>query len=111
MKTAVAAAAAVAYDAVEPICGGRYMEKEIRRRAELCERAQNAEWEDVIMLAKNLDADQKAFLREHRPGLVKALWSHFDATRGACGCRSATHERPECTVRLIERLLLDEESM
>jgi hypothetical protein len=87
------------------------MEKEIRRRAELCERAQNPEWEDVIVLAKNLDAPQKAFLREHPPGLVKALWSHFAATREACGCKSPTHERPDCTVRLIERLLLDEESI
>ena len=87
------------------------MEKEIRRRVELCERAQNPDWEDIVVLAKNLDDAQKAYLRAHRPGLVKALWSHFDATRAACGCKSPTHERAGCTVRLIERLLLDEESI
>jgi hypothetical protein len=86
------------------------VEREIRRKVELCERAENAEWEEVIVLAKNLDAAQRDFLREHRPGLVKALWGHFDATRGQCGCTSAAHERAGCTVRLIERLLLDEQS-
>jgi hypothetical protein len=87
------------------------MDKEIRRRAQLCERAQNPDWEDVIALAENLNASQKAFIKEHPPGLVKALWSHFDATRGQCGCKSPTHERHDCTVRLIERLLLDEQSI
>jgi hypothetical protein len=87
------------------------VDKEIRRRAELCERAQSPEWEEVIMLAKNLDSAEKAFLREHPPGLVKALWTHFETTREACGCKSPTHERSGCTVRLIERLLLDEESI
>lgn len=87
------------------------MEREIQRRAQLCERAQNPEWEDVVALAKNLDVSQRAFLKEHPPGLIKALWNHFDATRGQCGCTSPTHERPGCTVRLIERLLLDEQSI
>jgi hypothetical protein len=87
------------------------MDSEIRTRIKLCEGAQNAEWQDIVVLAKNLDDAQKAFLKEHPPGLVKALWSHFDATRGQCGCQSATHERPGCTVRLIERLLLDEQSI
>jgi hypothetical protein len=87
------------------------MEREIQRRAQLCERAQNPEWEDIIALAENLDASQRAFLKEHPPGLIKALWRHFDATRGQCGCMSTTHERPGCTVRLIERLMLDEQSI
>jgi hypothetical protein len=87
------------------------MENEIRRRTQLCERAQNPDWEDVVVLAKNLDEPQKAFLTSHPPGLVKALWSHFDGTRGQCGCQSPTHERPGCTVRLIERLLLDDQSI
>lgn len=87
------------------------MEKEIQRRSQLCERAQNPDWEDVIAFAENLDASQRAFLKEHPPGLVKALWSHFDATRDACGCKSDMHERPGCTVRLIERVLLDEQSL
>lgn len=86
------------------------MEKEIRRRVQLCERAQNPDWEDVVALAEHLDASQRAFLKEHPPGLVKALWGHFDATRGQCGCTTASHERPDCTVRLVERLLLDEQS-
>jgi hypothetical protein len=86
------------------------MEKEIQRRVQLCERAQNPEWEGTVALAENLDASQRAFLKEHPPGLIKVLWRHFDATRGQCGCASSTHERPECTVRLVERLLLDEQS-
>lgn len=87
------------------------MEKEIQRRLLMCERAQNAEWGDVIMLAEGLDAPQKAFLKEHPPGLIKALWRHFDATCGQCGCEEPTHERPDCTVRFIERLLLDDQSV
>jgi hypothetical protein len=87
------------------------MDSEIRRRTELCENAQNPEWQDIVMLAKNLDGAQKAFLEAHPPGLVKALWNHFDATRGQCGCQSSAHERAGCTVRLIERLMLDEQSI
>jgi len=52
---------------------------------------------------------QKAFLEDHPPGLVKALWQHFDATRGRCGCATPAHERPGCSAGLIEKLLLDEE--
>lgn len=86
------------------------MESEIRRKVQLCQRAADAEWEEVVAIAKDLDDVQKAFLKEHTPGLVAALWKHFDATRGQCGCRSPTHERPGCTVRLIERLLLDDQA-
>lgn len=86
------------------------MEREIQRRSRVCEAAENPDWEDVVALS-GLDAAQRAFLTEHPPGLVRALWKHFDATRDACGCKSPTHERPECTVRFIERLLLDEQSL
>jgi hypothetical protein len=84
------------------------MDKEIHRRTKLCERADNPEWE-AVAVARNLDADQKAFLKAHPPGLVKALWQHFDATRDRCGCATPAHERPGCSVGLIEKLLLDEE--
>jgi hypothetical protein len=85
------------------------MDKEIQRRMQLCERAVDAEWEDAVVLAPHLDANQKAFLKDHPPGLVKALWRHFDATRDRCGCATPSHERAACSVRLIEKLLLDEE--
>jgi hypothetical protein len=49
-------------------------------------------------------------LREHPPGLVKALWMHFEATRDRCGCSTAAHERPECSVALVQRLLLEGEA-
>jgi hypothetical protein len=87
------------------------MDKEIQLKIQSCERAENAEWEEVVAVAEGLDETQKAFLREHPPGLVMALWSHFEATRGQCGCNTPAHERPGCTVRLIERLLLDEQSV
>jgi hypothetical protein len=86
------------------------MDAEVQRRKKLCEKADGAEWEETVLLARNLDAAQKAFLEEHPPGLVRALWSHFEATRDRCGCITAIHERPGCSVRLIERLLLDEET-
>lgn len=86
------------------------MNGDIGRRIELCRRASNPDWEDVAVLAQNLDPAQKDFIREHPPGLVEALWRHFAATRDKCGCTSPSHERPDCTVPLIERLLLDEES-
>jgi hypothetical protein len=86
------------------------METQIKRRLQICERAQDAEWDEIVAMAENLSASQRAFLKEHPPGLVKALWSHFDATREKCGCSSPSHERSGCTVRLIERLLLDEQS-
>ncbi|HLF11844.1 MAG TPA: hypothetical protein VJA26_11575 [Gammaproteobacteria bacterium] len=86
------------------------MDKEIARRKTLCELADNPEWDETVVLARNLSAEQKAFLKEHPPGLVKALWNHFEATRDQCGCESVSHERPDCSVRLIERLLIDEES-
>lgn len=85
------------------------MDREIQRRIKLCERADDAEWEETIALASTLEANQRAFLKDHPPGLVKALWQHFDATRDRCGCATPAHERPGCSVRLIEKLLLDEE--
>jgi hypothetical protein len=85
------------------------MDREIKHKIETCERADNAEWDEVIVQARNLRAEQKTFLREHPPGLVKALWTHFDATRDRCGCSTPAHERPGCAVRLLERLLLDGE--
>jgi len=87
------------------------MESQVRHKIQACERAQNAEWDEVVAAAGNLDGAQRAFLNEHPPGLVKALWNHFDATRDKCGCSSPTHEQPGCTVRLIERLLLDDQSI
>jgi hypothetical protein len=86
------------------------MDREIARRKKLCEQAEDPEWGEAMVLARNLSAPQIAFLREHPPGLVNALWSHFEATCDKCGCTSLAHERPECSVRLIERLLVDEES-
>ena len=85
------------------------MDREIKRKIELCERADNAEWEEVIVVAKHLTKDQRTFMQEHPPGLVKALWAHFDATRDRCGCDTATHERSGCTVPFIEKLLLEAE--
>jgi hypothetical protein len=85
------------------------MDREIRVKIELCERADNAEWDEVIVRACDLRPEQTAFLREHPPGLVKALWTHFDGTRDRCGCTTPAHERPGCAVPLIERLLLDGE--
>jgi hypothetical protein len=85
------------------------METEIQRRIRLCEQADDAEWEEKIALASTLEAKQRAFLKDHPPGLVKALWRHFDATRDSCGCTTPAHERPGCSVLLIEKLLLDAE--
>jgi hypothetical protein len=82
------------------------MDREIQRRIALCERADDAEWDEVVVLAKVLTGEQKAFMHAHPPGLVRALWEHFEATRERCGCTTATHERAGCTVPLIERLLL-----
>ena len=85
------------------------MDREIGHKIEVCERADNAEWREVVAQARELRVEQKAFLREHPPGLVKALWTHFEATRDRCGCSTPAHERPGCAVRLLERLLLDGE--
>lgn len=87
------------------------MDKEIARRKKICEQAENAEWEDVIPFMSGLEREQRAFLKAHPPGLVKALWAHFEATRDKCGCTSASHERADCPAKLIERLLLDEEAL
>jgi hypothetical protein len=87
------------------------MDREIKRKIELCARADDAEWEELLLAVKNLGKDQRAFLREHPPGLVEALWRHFDATRDRCGCNTTAHERPECSVALVERLLVDGEAV
>lgn len=81
----------------------------IDRQIALCDRADDAEWEELVVLVRHLGKDQKAFLRAHPPGLVRALWLHFAVTRDRCGCETAAHERPGCAVRLIERLLLEAE--
>ena len=85
------------------------MDNEIEQLKKLCEEAQNADWNEVIERAVNLRESEKAFIQAHRPGIVKALWSHFQMTRDKCGCTSANHERAICSVRLIEKLLLEEE--
>jgi len=85
------------------------VDKEIKRRQKLCDQADSAEWEEVVALARKLSPAQKAYLKDHPPGLVAALWGHFDATRERCGCATPAHERPSCKVRLIEKLLLEQE--
>jgi hypothetical protein len=90
--------------------GERALDNEITRRRHLCDEAENAEWEDRISAAANLSAAEKLFLKEHPPGLVRALWDHFEATRDVCSCETPAHERPDCPTGLIERLLLDQES-
>lgn len=85
------------------------MNGDITRRQELCELAVSPDWEAVVLLADTLQPTERAYMRAHPPGLVGALWRHFEATRDKCGCDSLTHERPDCTVRWVERLL-DEES-
>ncbi len=84
------------------------MSTEIARKIELCDRATDAEWEEVVVLARHLGKEQKAFMQAHPPGLVRALWAHFAATCDRCGCKTSAHERAECTVPLVERLLLDD---
>lgn len=86
------------------------METEVRHKILVCEDAQNAEWDDIVARMANVGPTQRAYLNEHPPGLVKALWAHFHETRERCGCTMPRHERPGCVVRLIERLLLDEQS-
>ena len=85
------------------------MDIQLKRKKKLAEQARNAEWQELVTVIEHLGENEKAFLREHPPGLVNALWIHFEATRDKCGCESPNHEQPDCSVRLIERLLLDEE--
>lgn len=85
------------------------MDSDVQAKIELCERADGAEWEEIVARAARLDPAQRAFLKAHDPALVRALWVHFAATRDRCGCATNEHERPSCSVRLVERLLLDEE--
>ena len=49
------------------------MDKEVARRRQLCESADTAEWEGIVSLARDFPAPQKAFLKDHPPGLVGAL--------------------------------------
>jgi hypothetical protein len=86
------------------------MSADVAGKIELCDRASDAEWREVVLLAQRLAEDQKAFLQAHPPGLVRALWAHFAATRDRCGCETAAHERVDCTVPLVERLLLEAEA-
>lgn len=83
------------------------MSTDIAGKIDLCDRASDAEWQEVVVLARHLGKDQKAFMQAHPPGLVRALWAHFAATRDRCGCKTAAHERADCTVPLVERLLLE----
>ena len=83
---------------------------EIERRKTLCEEAQNPDWESVAG-SSNLEERDRVFLKAHPPGLVGALWSHFEATREKCGCSTPSHERSDCSVALVERLLRDEQSL
>lgn len=87
------------------------MDTEIERRKRLCLNIQDAEWEDRVAGLDQLREAEKAYLQAHPPGLVAALWDHFAATRDRCGCATPRHERPGCSVPLIERLLLDEEEL
>ena len=87
------------------------MDKHIEYKKRLCDEAHNPEWDDIVVSAERLGDSERAYLREHPPGLVKALWSHFERTRDKCGCSSSSHEQPDCLVHFVERLLLDEESL
>jgi hypothetical protein len=86
------------------------MDQDIARKRHLCEAAENAEWVDRISAAAGLSDAEKRFIEAHPPGLIRALWGHFEATRDVCGCRTPVHERADCPAGLIERLLLGEES-
>jgi len=85
------------------------MDREIERRRALCAAADNPEWEEVIAAIGNLSVAQSAFIKDHPPGLVRALWAHFERTRDRCGCSTAAHEGRDCQVRLIDKLLLEQE--
>lgn len=85
------------------------MDQEIERRKAACAAADNSEWEEVIARARSLSVAQKIFIKSHPPGLVRALWAHFEITRDHCGCATPAHENDACQVRLIEKLLLEQE--
>ena len=87
------------------------MESELERRIGLCRDAQTPEWNSVIADAKVMDNAYRQYLIAHPPGLVKALWNHYEATREACDCETPTHEKAACTSRLIDRLLADEQAI
>lgn len=84
------------------------MDRSIARYVELCERADTPEWTELVVVPRRLTPEQKAFLHAHPPGLVRALWAHFMATRDRCGCGTAAHD-PTCAVPLVERLVLEAE--
>lgn len=85
------------------------VDEQLIHKKKLAADAQSAEWRELVAVIDHLDDAQRAFLKEHPPGLVKALWEHFELTRDKCGCKTTSHERDACSVRLIERLLLDDE--
>jgi hypothetical protein len=86
------------------------MDAQIELRLKACDDARDPEWEASIEQVTELSDRAKAYLNLHPPGLVRALWSHFEATRDKCGCATVSHEREGCAVRLIERILLEEQS-
>ena len=85
------------------------MDRQIARLKKLCDEAQNPEWNEEMQRVVGATAAQIAFVSAHRPGLIRALWSHFEATSDKCGCSNVSHENPDCSVRLIQKLLLEEE--
>lgn len=87
------------------------MEAEIKRRIGLCRDAQTPDWNSVIARVEKLAKNEQEYLIAHPPGLVKALWNHYEATQEACGCQSPNHEKVDCSVRLVDRLLADEEAI
>jgi len=87
------------------------MEPEVERRIRLCREAQTPDWNSVITRTRGLRETNRKFLIAHPPGLVKALWNHYELTREACGCATPSHENPNCTVRLVDRLLADEQAI
>ncbi len=87
------------------------MESEVERRMNLCREAQHPDWNGVVAVARNLEHKEREFLVAHPPGLVKALWNHYQATRDDCGCELPSHEKTSCTVMLVERLLADEQAI
>lgn len=61
------------------------MDAEIRHKIGISNQTQDAEWEEIVAAIPGLNQAMRRFLHEHPPGLVKALWNHFDATRISAG--------------------------
>ena len=87
------------------------MDRQIAKRKRLCDEARNAEWEERLLSPARLERKEIAFIKAHQPGLVAALWVHFERTRDKCGCKTTAHEQTDCPAGLIERLLRDEETL